>query len=119
MTAKYEESKIQLLPHTIDEKWAIEQDDLVNSTGASPAKCCHSNGHRRNAFVKGGLIGLVGLLITLLSFLVMAILCPGVHSLLKRQNTTDNNGNTGSAFTNEHLWIIIVCVVGIGQFLLD
>lgn len=121
MSATYEESTMGLLTHAypIDEKWAMNQDDLVNSNECSEARgrCCRrsSNGQRRNAFVKGGMIALIVSLLALVSFLVTAVLCPGAHSLLKRQATgSTNNGSTnnGNAFTNQHLWIIIVCVVG-------
>ena len=117
MSATYEESTMCLLAHAypIDEKLAMNQDDLVNSNEYPEAggRCCRraSNGQRRNAFVKGGMIALIVSLLALISFLITTCLCPGVHSLLKRQNNT--SPNNGSTFTNEHLWIIIVCVVGI------
>jgi hypothetical protein len=117
MSATYEESKMGLLAHAhpIDEKWAMNQDELVNSNEYPEAegRCCRraSNGQRRNAFVKGGMIALAVSLLALISFLITTCLCPGVHSLLKRQS--NGNTNNGSTFTNDHLWIIIVCVVGI------
>jgi len=114
MSPTYEESHISLLAPSIDEKWAAEQDELVNSNDL-PAKghsCCRS-GRRRKALLRAGLIALVVLLISIASCVAMTILCPGAHSLMKRQNNgSTNNGDNGSAFTNQHLWIIIVCVVG-------
>src|SRR6202035_2524174 len=107
MSATYEESTMALLAHAypIDEKWAMNQNDLVNSNDCPEmgGRCCRrsSNGQRRNVFVKGGMIALVVSFLALVSFLITTILCPGVHSLLKRQNNgSTNNGNT---FTNDHL----------------
>jgi hypothetical protein len=115
MSATYEETKIQLLaPYPIDEKLALEQNDLVNSNDipATRGHCCRgTRGRERNALVKGGMIALVVSLMTLISFLATAALCPGMHSLLKRQNGGSNT-NSGNAFTNDKLWIIIICVVG-------
>jgi hypothetical protein len=122
MSATYEESKMGLLAHTypVDEKWAMNQDELVNSNECPEAggRCCRrsSNGQKRNAFVKGGMVALVVSLLALISFLVTTCLCPGLHSLLKRQTTNNGSTNNGSTFTNDHLWIIIICVVGIFHF---
>ena len=120
MAATYEESRIQLLAYPVDEKWAAEQDDLVNSNEVPPrVKCCcraDTRGRRRNALVRGGVIALAGLLLTLVVFIAMEVFCPHIGSLVKRENNGNNNGNNGNssnAFTNQHLWIIIVCVVGI------
>ena len=117
MTATYEESQISLLSaYPIDEKWAAEQDDLVNSSHGrehAHGHCCSSNGKRRNAAVKAGMVALVGLLITLGGLVALAVCCPEVHSLLKRQSSGSTNNGSGSAFTEHKLWIIIVCVVGI------
>jgi len=119
MTATYEESRILLLPASpIDEKWALEQDELVNSCKGqehSHGHCCSSNGKRRNAAVKAAIVALVGLLITLGGLLALATCCPEIHSLLKRQNSGDTNNGSGNTFTNDKLWIIIVCVVGMAH----
>ena len=116
MSPTYEESRMGLIAHAypIDEKWAMNQDDLVNSNECpeTGGRCCRrsSNGKQRNAFVKGGMIALVVSLLALVSFLITAVLCPGAHALLKRQNNGSTNNE--SAFTHDRLWIIIVCVVG-------
>jgi uncharacterized Tic20 family protein len=115
MTATYEETQIRLLAYPIDEKLALEQDDLVNSNHtSSEGRCCRSKctrGSRRNAIIKGALAGLIALLLTIASFLIAATLCPELASLVKRQNNGTSNNN-GSSFTNQKLWIIIVVVVG-------
>lgn len=120
MTATYEESQILLTPPSpIDEKWALEQDELVNSSKGrehSHGHCCSSQGKRRNAAVKTAIVALMGLLVTLGGLVALAACCPEVHSLLKRQNSGDTNNGSGSTFTNDKLWIIIVCVVGMVQF---
>jgi len=117
MTATYEETQIQLLAYPIDEKWAVEQDDLVNSTPRGAHTCCRD--HKKNVWRKVTLAALFATFLTLLSFLAMTFLCPPeLHALLfKRQNnsgTTTTNGNQ-SAFTEHKLWIIIIVVVGIFQ----
>ena len=113
MTATYEESQIRLLAYPIDEKWASEQNELVNSSSSScPARkhCC--NNGRRSVWAKASLAGLLATLLMLASFLAMSLLCPEVHSLFKRQSTGTSSGNNQSAFTSHKLWIIIVVVVG-------
>jgi hypothetical protein len=113
MTATYEESQIRLLAYPIDEKWAADQDDLVNCQARRPAQshCC--KGRKWNVWVKGALAALLATILILGSFLAMSLLCPEVHSLFKRQssgNTTVNS--TESAFTQHKYWIIIVVVGG-------
>jgi hypothetical protein len=122
MAATYEETQIRLLAYPIDEKWALEQDELVNSNHTSnEGRCCRSKctrGQRRNAIVKGALAALIALLLTIVSFGITVALCPELGSLVKRQNGGSTN-NSGSAFTNQKLWIIIVVVVGIsGLFMM-
>lgn len=116
MSATYEESQIRLLAYPIDEKWAANQDDLVNSNEipATRDHCCNgtSRGHERNKFVKCGIIALVVSLMALISFLATAVVCPGMRSLLKRETSGSNTTGSGSTFTNDKLWIIIICVVG-------
>jgi hypothetical protein len=112
MNATYEESRIQLLaPEAIDEKWAAEQDELVNSCGKKE-DCCHArNASRRAKLLRAVVLSVAASLFIILSFAILAATCPGVHSLLKRQST-DNSNNDNNTFVNDHLWIIIVCVVG-------
>ena len=116
MPATYEESHILLLPASpIDEKWALQQDELVNSCKGQEhthSHCCSSNGKRRNSAVKAGIIALVGLLITFGGLVALTVCCPGVQSLLKRQT----NNETSSPYINDHWWIIVACVGGIAQF---
>jgi len=112
MTATYQESHILMKAYEVDEKVAAEQDDLVNSQHVPPKHhhCCS----KRDVAVKRGIIVLTISLAILLGFGIFSLCCPGMPDMLfKRQNTTDNgSSNSGSAFTNQHLWIIIVCVVG-------
>jgi hypothetical protein len=123
MSAKYEETQILLLPaYPIDEKWAAEQDELVNSIKGHDGhghghSCSRSQGQKRNAAVKAGIIALVGLLITLGGLVALAMCCPDVHSLLKRQSSGQTNNGNGNTFTNDKLWIIIICVVGMPRVL--
>jgi hypothetical protein len=118
MAATYEETQIRLLAYPIDEKWALEQDELVNSIHTpNEGSCCRSKctrGQRRNAIVKGALAALIALLLTIVSFGITVALCPELGSLVKRQNGGSTN-NSGNAFTNQKLWIIIVVVVGISR----
>jgi hypothetical protein len=118
MSATYEESQMRLLTYGIDEKWAANQDDLVNSNEI-PARrdhCCHgtSRGQERNKFAKCGIIALLVSLLALIAFLATAVVCPGMRSLLKRQQNSSTNTGSGTTFTNDKLWIIIICVVGTG-----
>src|ERR1700737_1036594 len=120
MVATYEQTQMQLVAYPIDEKHALETDELINESShvehANAGHCCRSKrGIKRNAIVKGGMIGLVVMLVTILAFVVMELLCPGIHPLSKRQNS-GNSTNTGNAFTDHKYWIIIVCVVGILDF---
>src|SRR5437773_10159451 len=103
MPAAYEESTMALLSqYPIDEKFAANQNELVNSNicPSAAGRCCRaSRGQQRNAFVKVGMVALVVSILTLLSFLAAAILCPGaVPGVAKRQNT-GNQGDNKNAFT--------------------
>ena len=109
MNTPYEEAKIQLLPHSVDEKWAAEQDDLVNSCDLPPrGQCCHSKKWKRDAFLKAAIIGLAVTTVALIGLFVMSTFCPGTYSLLKRATTQSND----NAFINHKLYIIVICVVG-------
>jgi hypothetical protein len=120
MTATYEKSQIRLQPYPVDEKLEVEYDELVNRVEMTDSshprcaaeRCCESK--RRRAFVFS-MVASVTALLALVWFIGMAILCPEMHSLFKRQTgtTTTTTTGTGSAFTEHKLWVIIVVVVGI------
>jgi len=111
MNAAYEKSEIVLLAHDHEHDSGLNlEDELVNSKDLACGECqCR---RRKERLARRGLIAFIISLIGLLGLLAMSGMCHGMH-LLKRQAA--NNGsetNNGSAFTNQHLWIIIVCVVG-------
>lgn len=115
MAATYEESQIRLLVNPVDEKWAAEQNELINSVDdrrqhSNVHGCTRSN--RGNIWAKAAFASLLATLLTLTSLLALSLLCPEVHSLFKRQSSGSTTGNNQSAFTNQKLWIIIVVVVG-------
>jgi len=116
MTATYQESHILMKAYDVDEKVAAEQDDLVNSHHV-PTKhdhCCS----KRDVAVKRGIIALAVSLAILLGLGIFSLCCPGGPAMLLKRQSGDNGSNdTGSAFTNQHLWIIIVCVVGMLLFI--
>lgn len=119
MTANYEHTQMHLVGYPIDEKLALETDELVNSGHVEHAgcgKCRSTRGQRRNAFVKGGVVALVVMLITIVSFLAMVVVCPemGGVSLLKRQNSGSSDSN--NAFVQHKYYIIVACVVGMVFF---
>jgi hypothetical protein len=119
MTANYEHTQMQLVAYPSDEKHALETDELVNSGHVERVgcgKCGSTRGQRRNAFVKGGVVALVVMLITIVSFLAMVVVCPemGAHSLLKRQNSGSSTSN--NAFVQHKYYIIVACVVGMVVF---
>jgi hypothetical protein len=114
MAATYEQTQMQLVAYPIDEKHALETDELVNSTPvghAGAGRCRFSGSRRRNALVRGGMIGLTMTLITFLAFVAMSLLCPEMNHLFKRQNSSGTT-STENSFTQHKYWIIIICVVG-------
>jgi uncharacterized protein YbaR (Trm112 family) len=115
MAATYEQKQMQLVACPIDEKHALETDELVNSTPtghAGAGRCRFKGGKRRNALVRGGMFGMIVTLITLLAFVAMSLLCPEMNHLFKRQNSSGTT-STQNSFTQHKYWIIIICVVGI------
>jgi len=112
MNAAYEKSEIVLLAHDHEHDSGLNQEDeLVNSKDVLPCGECQCR-KRKERLARRGLIAFIISLIAVLGLLAMSGMCHGMH-LLKRQAENNGNGtNNGSAFTNQHLWIIIVCVVG-------
>jgi|SRR5579859_1369754 len=112
----YQESQMKVLAFPIDEKVALEDERLINSDEqceSGKGRCCRrTRGAKRNALVKAGMVAMMCLLVTVLSIAMMAFFCPEMGGLVKRQSSGSNSGNSGSAFTQQKLWIIIVVVVG-------
>ena len=115
----YTESHLVMKAYEVDEKLAAEQDDLINSSDFTTAHShfCSRSGSwkvKRSVVVKRAMIALVVSLMILLALGLVELCCPHLAPmLLKRQNgPTNGSSSGGNPFINEHLWIIIACVVG-------
>jgi hypothetical protein len=126
MLPSYNESRMEMLPQTIDEEKACELDDLVQSSeslnGESYRGCRHCSGVRKRRGMERWKFIMITLAVLLMLFLLVAAVaycCRAEHvwALSKRQQGgyNGNAGDNGSNFNNDHLWIIIVCVVGTVQ----
>jgi hypothetical protein len=100
-----------VLAHDHDHDSGLNADDeLVNSRDRACGDCpCRQ---RKEKLARRGLLAFILSMIVLLGFIAMTGACHGMRFLKRQTENGDNTSNNGSAFTNEHLWIIIVCVVG-------
>lgn len=118
MHCTYEKNEMQLILNPVDEKWAADQDDLINSKdawmrghrGRRSNQC-----HRCNALLKGGFIVLIGLAGTLAILTAMTMFCPDMVLLLKRQNMDDGNNQNQDEWHRDRVWILAVCIAGISK----
>jgi hypothetical protein len=111
----YEKSEIVLLAHDHEHDSGLNTDDeLVNSKGGACGDCpCRQ---RREKLTRRGLVAFILAMIGFLFFIGMTAGCHGMRLLKRQTENGDTTNDNGSAFTNQHLWIIIVCVVGIVPF---
>jgi hypothetical protein len=122
----YEKVQMDLTPQPFDEKAAAEIDDLIQSTEflarVGNGRRCSCATFRRRVDRRRCIAITFGIIIAI--FLLAALFvyfCPVGYSdslpmaLLKRQQDMNNGNGSGNAFIDQRLWIIIVCVVGIGS----
>jgi hypothetical protein len=107
----YEKSEIVLLAHDHEHDSGLNADDeLVNSKDGACGDCpCRQ---RKEKLARRGLGAFILAIIGLLFFIGMTGACHGAQLLKRQSDNGSDTSSTGSAFTNQHLWIIIVCVVG-------